>query len=102
MEYPIEIDGKVYDFGVNRSALKKLNINNNMEENVSNSIEMIEQMFYAFLTVKNPEISYEEAMELLDKAEEEYGLEELSTALGKISEKGFTMNGKSKIAWLHK
>lgn len=100
MKYPIEINGKTYEFAVNRNALKKLNLNKDVEQTVSFSIEMIEQMFYAFITVKNPNISYEEAMILLDLAEEEYGLEELSMALGKIAEEGFTMKGKSKIAWL--
>lgn len=100
MNYPIEINGKTYEFAVNRNALKKLNVSRMEELSTGESIEMIENMFYAFITVKQPNISYEEAMALLDVAEEEYGLEEISKALTQLVEMGFTMKGKSKIAWI--
>ncbi len=102
MNFPIEIDGKTYDFAINRNAIKNLNFKEIDSNDISANVELMENMFYQFLIVKNPNFTREEGMALLDKALEEYGYDELSKALGQIASTGFTMKGNSKISWLKK
>lgn len=102
MNFPIEIDGKTYDFAINRNAIKNINFKNIDSEDLSANLELMENMFYQFLIVKNPNFTKEEGMELLDKALDQYGFDELSKALGQIASMGFTTKGNSKIDWLKK
>lgn len=66
------------------------------------SIEDYEDMFYNCIAVEHP-MDRESAMQLLDKAEEEYGWDTLTEALEVMSAQGFTSSAadnKKSILWL--
>lgn len=87
------------------AKLRELNIPiTSLLEAQTTNVSVYEDMFYNCLVVEHP-MSKEEAMKLMNKAEEEYGWDTLSEALEVMSAEGFTMNAdapKKEIAWMKK
>lgn len=72
MEETLEIGGKKYTFVANRKAVCLLADMQNVEDKA----DMLDDMFYALLKTKH-NLTKEEVSDLLDIAEEEYGVKNL-------------------------
>lgn len=73
--------------------------------------ELIEEMFYRFIIVKHPDIDRERAIELMDIADKEYGINDatgnlfLTDFITSMSQKAFTMSEnleRKKVDWFEK
>lgn len=101
-KFPIEISGTTYEFTVNRNVLRELE--GLHLEKIDSAVTGVEDMFHMFLKPNYPEMSKEESLDLLNKAEDEYGFGYISSAMNAIAEMGFTTKPVSTktIPWLEK
>lgn len=91
MEEKLEIGGKIYTFSANRKAICALS---EIQEKEDKS-EMLDEMFYALLK-KEHNLSRQEISDLLDIAEEEYGVTQLLNFATEVINEAFTQAGEKK------
>lgn len=92
MEVILEIDGKEYCFVANRKAFS---IIASATENGKLNENSIDTIFYALLKMKH-NLSMQEVSDLLDKAEEEYGIQQLTEFAQKMVEEVFSAEQEKK------
>ena len=85
MEPKLEINGKEYTFIANRKAVCMLSDIQNSE----NKENMLDDMFYALLKSKH-NLTKKEVSDLLDIAEEEYGVQQLLEFASEVVNEAFT------------
>lgn len=89
MEPKLEINGKEYTFIANRKAVCLLS---DMESK-ENKENLLDDMFYALLK-KAHNLSKDEVSDLLDVAEEEYGVNQLLEFATEVINEAFTQADK--------
>ena len=100
MEEILEIGGKEYIFTVNRKAICMLS---DLQEK-NDKTDMLDDMFYALLKTKH-NLSKKEVSDLLDIAEEEYGVNQLLSFATELLNKVFQKAEEKKyktIAFLNR
>lgn len=85
MEQNLEIGGKIYTFTANRKAVCALSEMQSIED----KSELLDEMFYALLK-KHHNLTKQEISDLLDIAEEEYGVTQLLNFATEIVNEAFT------------
>lgn len=88
----LEIDGEEYSFVANRKAFSIIAGATDNGKLGENSIDTI---FYALLKTKH-NLSMEEVSDLLDKAEKEYGIKQLTEFAQKMVEEVFSTEQEKK------
>lgn len=103
MKITVEIGEKDYSFEMNRAVFKRLladeqyakmqnevleqsKEDNNSSETLLRNLIMQEQIFYYALLTNHPKMTQTAASNLLDKAYDEYGLEEVNNLISTLIE----------------
>lgn len=107
MKQELEIGGKTYILNANRkvAALIQKNVKVDKEGNAQLELDA-EKEFYALLISEQPDMSEIEAAKLLEQADNEYGVAQMTTAINQMLNSVFTQGSdtsqKKNISWLKK
>lgn len=105
MKHELEIGGKVYELVANRKVSTLMEKCIKVDAKGNANIEVPEKtiMFRALLSTKHPELSELECEQLLEQADEEYGVSQMNNAIQQMINTVFTQDSNTshkKISWL--
>lgn len=106
MKRELEINGNVYILVANRlvSDMISSKVKITGEDSYSFDMPSTQESFYALLKTHQPEMTQIEANELLEKADEEYGVSQMTEAITSLMSTVFTHDSKESpkktISWL--
>lgn len=110
MKQELEIGGKTYILNANRrvATLLEKGIKVDKTGNAEVSLPETKKVFYILLSTEQPEITELEAEKLLDQADLEYGVGQMTSAINQMMNSVFSQGSdtsqkdKKVIPWLKK
>lgn len=99
----LEINGKTYKLVANREVSTLVEKCVNVDENGNAKINVPDkrEIFYALLKTEQKDITYDNACEILEFADEEYGIMQMNSAIEYLFNSVFTQESTTKkISWL--
>lgn len=104
MEKELEIAGVTYTLVANRNVSEVFErcVKVDVEGNAKVEMPSKKEVFNALLKTKQPNLSKKDTDEILDKADKEYGIEQMNAAIDMLFNSVFTQGSPEKtISWLN-